>query len=120
TDTLGNVTKTYYHTGVGTDTTHGEYSDMEPKIGQVYRVEQYDASGNLYKVTINKWDDYNIGANHDFVKLIRTTVLTYDGGGSHKDTTEEYSYSNTNGNLTQKTNWGEVTGANDGTFTDTA
>ena len=119
TDAAGNVTKTYYHTGNGTDTSHGEYADSYPKIGQVYRTENYDGSNNLYLVTINKWDDYNIGTNHDFVKLARTTTLTYDGTGSHKDTAVEYTYDNTYGNLLTKTNWGQVTAANDGSFTDT-
>ena len=119
TDAGGNITKTYYHTGDGTDTTHGEYADMESKIGKIYRTEQYSSSGSLYNVTVNKWDNHNIGTDHDFVKLIRSTTLTYDGGSSHRDTSTEYSYDNTNGNLTQKVNWGEVTGATDGSFSDT-
>ncbi len=118
TDAAGNVTKTYYHTGNGTDTIHGEYADMYTKIGEPYRVEQYDASGHLFTVTINKWDDFNIGLNHDFVKLIRSTTETFDGGSSHRDTANEYQYDNTNGNLLQKINWGEVTAASDGSFTD--
>ena len=119
TDPAGNVTKTFYHQGNGTDSSNGEYSDQASKIGEIYRIEQYDGSSNLYKVTVNKCDDYNIGTNHDFVKLTRTTTLTYDGTGSHKDTTQEYGYDNTYGNLTSKTDWGQVTGSTDGSFTDT-
>ena len=119
TDPAGNVSINYYHQGDSTDSSNGEYSDQRSKIGSIYRVEQYDGSGNLYKVKVNKWDNYNIGTDHDFVKLARVTTLTYDGTGSHKDTTQEYSYDNTYGNITTKTDWGLVTGSTDGSFTDT-
>ncbi len=118
TDDLGNTTKTYYHTGSGTDTGRGEYADDEAKIGKVYRVEQYDGSGNMYTATINKWDGYVIGTDHEFVKLARTTTETFDGLVVHRDTSQEYSYDNTNGNVLQKIDWGEVTAMTDGSFTD--
>src|SRR4029077_19473973 len=38
---------------------------------------------------------------------------------SHKDKAEAYTYDNSNGNLTQKIEYGQVTGSDDGTFTDT-
>ena len=118
TDALGNTTKTYYHTGTGTDTAHGEYADNESKIGQVYRVENYDASGNLYQVVINKWDSSPTSGSGTFVFLAQTVTETYDGGTSHRDSAQSFTYDPTTGNLTQKIDWGEVTGADDGTFTD--
>ena len=48
-----------------------------------------------------------------------TTELTYDGDTSHKDKAELYTYDDASGNLTQKVEWGEVTGSTDGSFTDT-
>ena len=117
TDAAGNVTKTYYHTGTGTDTAHGEYADSEAKIGQAYRVENYDASGHLYQVTINKWDSSATAAG-TFVFLAQTVTETYDGGATHRDTAQSYTYDPATGNVTQSINWGEVTGADDGTFTD--
>lgn len=119
TDSAGNVKKTFYHQGNTTDTTNGEYDDHVSKIGKPYRVEEYDGSGNLYRLTVNKWDKYNIGTDHDFVKLVRATTLTYDGDSDHADTATEYSYDNTYGNLTTKTDWGKVTASTDGSFTDT-
>ena len=121
TDPAGNVTNTYYHTGNGTDTTHGEYADNYWKIGMPYRVEQYDGSGNLYAKTINKWDSTvsALNALSAFVRLAQTVRYTYDGTGSHKDTAESYTYTTTTGNMSQKISYGQVTGNDDGTFTDT-
>ncbi|MCU0660174.1 MAG: putative toxin [Candidatus Pacebacteria bacterium] len=120
TDEVGNVTKTFYHQGNGTDTSNGEYNDIPAKIGQPYRVEERDSSNNLYRLTVNKWDHYNIGTDHDFVKLARQTVLTYDGDSDHADTATEYTYDNTDGSLLTKTEWGRVNAvASDGSFTDT-
>jgi RHS repeat-associated protein len=118
TDSDGTVTKNYFHQGNTSDAANGEYNDTSAKIGKIYRTEVYNSTGNVYDVTINKWDAYNIGTNHDFVKLIRSTVLNYDGNAGHRDTSTEYSYDNTNGNLIQKTTWGEVTGLANGDFTD--
>ncbi len=118
TDPAGNVTKTYYHTGTGTDTTHGEYSDDYYKIGKVYRAEQYDASNNLYAKTINKWDEYSIATGTKFVKLAQSVQSTYDGDSTHKDKATAYTYDNTTGNVTQKVDYGVVTGNDDGTLTD--
>ncbi|OGZ45223.1 MAG: hypothetical protein A2756_01205 [Candidatus Ryanbacteria bacterium RIFCSPHIGHO2_01_FULL_48_27] len=119
TDAAGHVTKTFYHQGNTSDSTHGEYSDHASKIGKSYRVEKYDNANNLYAKTIQKWESYNLGAHRDFVKLTRTTDSAYDGDSDHADKAEEYAYSDANGNLTQKVEWGRVTGSDDGTFSDT-
>jgi RHS repeat-associated protein len=117
-DAAGNKTVTYYHQGDATDSLLGEFADMGPKIGKAYRVEEYDAADFLYRLTVNKWDNFNLGVDRDFVKLARATVLQYDGNSTHRDTAEEYSYDNANGNILQKVAWGEVTAANDGSFVD--
>ncbi len=119
TDGLGNVTKTYFHQGNETDSSHGEYSDDVSKIGKIYRQEINDDSDNLYSKTINKWENYDLGNDRDFVKLTQTIDSAYDGNTSHKDKAETYTYDNANGNLTQKITWGEVTGSDNGTYTDT-
>ena len=118
-DTAGNKTINYYHQGNTTNSSQGEYDDHVSKIGKIYRTETTDSSGNIYEKTVHKWDKYNLGTGRDFVKLVRTTTLTYDGDSDHKDKTEEYTYDNTYGNLTQKVMWGEVTGSDDGSYTDT-
>lgn len=119
TDPAGNVTKTYFHQGNESDTARGEYNDGYFKIGKPYRVEKYDNAGNLYQKTINKWDASANGAGSEFVKLAQTVDSEYNGDASHKDKAESYAYDNTNGNQTQKVEYGQVTGNDDGTFTDT-
>ncbi|MFA6273772.1 MAG: SpvB/TcaC N-terminal domain-containing protein, partial [Candidatus Paceibacterota bacterium] len=118
TDSAGNVKKTYYHQGNTSNTSLGEYDDHVSKIGKAYRLEEYNNAGNLYRLTVDKWDKLNLGTNYDFVKLIRRTTLNYDGDNDHADTSSEYSY-DSYGNITQETNWGKVNANNDGSFSDT-
>jgi hypothetical protein len=118
TNSFGNVLKNYFHQGDSSDSTHGEYLDARDKIGKVYRNEQYDASGNLYQSTINKWDSTNLGDSRTFVKLAQSVQSTYDGNASHRDSAQVYSYDPASGNQTQQINWGEVNAADDGSFTD--
>ena len=119
TDPAGNVTKTYYHTGNGNSSSTGEYVDNFWKIGKPYRVENYDSSANLYKTTITKWDSVSLGGSAAFVFPDQTVEMDYDGIGTHKDSAETYAWSNTTGNQTQKIQYGQVSGSNDGTFSDT-
>ncbi len=112
-------TTNYFHQGNSTNSSQGEYSDHISKAGKIYRTEIADTSNNIYQKTVNKWDKYNQGTGRDFVKLVRSTVLSYDGDSDHKDTTTEYTYDDTYGNITTKTMWGEVTGSDDGSYTDT-
>ncbi len=118
TDPVGNVSNTFYHQGNTSDSTHGEYSDDYYKIGKIYRVEQYDNAGRLFAKAINKWDDSTIATGAKFVKLAQIQNSSYEGGATHKDKAESYVYSNTTGNVAQKTEYGQVTGNNDGSFTD--
>lgn len=120
TDPAGNVTITYYHTGLGTDSTHGEYADDEYKIGHIYRIEQYDSANHLFAKTISKWSDSSIVTGADLVKLDQTLTSEYDGGSGHKDSAIAYTYNTSNGNTTQKTEYGQVTGSDDGTFSGSA
>ncbi|MDD5341005.1 MAG: carbohydrate binding domain-containing protein [Patescibacteria group bacterium] len=119
TDAEGNVTKTYFHQGNDSDSSHGEYSDDYYKIGKPYRTEVHDDSDNLYSKSINKWESYDLGDDNAFVKLTQTISSAYDGDTTHKDKAETYAYDDDSGNLTQKISWGEVSGSDDGTFTDT-
>src|SRR5207302_1939127 len=119
TDAAGNVTKTYYHTSNGTDSSHGEYNDNFWKIGKPYRVENYDNASSLYKKVINRWDSVSLGGNAAFVKLASSTEADYDSLSTHNDLAESYAYATSTGNRTQKIQWGQVTANDDGTFTDT-
>jgi VCBS repeat protein/virulence plasmid B protein len=119
TDNAGNVTKTFYHTGGGTDSARGEFQDNFWKIGRAYRVEKYDDDGTLFEKTVNKWDTATSSTSiSGFVKLAQTVDFAYDGQSIHRDKGESYTYDDVTGNMTQKVEWGEVTGSDDGSFTD--
>jgi RHS repeat-associated protein len=119
TDNAGNYSNTFYHTGNGTDSAHGEYQDSEAKIGNTYRVERYDASSNLLSKDITRWDQINLGGTRYFVFPQSTVSSAYASGGTHRDSANKTIYENTYGNIIQKLQYGEVTGSDDGTFSDT-
>src|SRR5206468_2377409 len=54
----------------------------------------------------------------NFVKLIQSLVQTFDGDSAHRDTAVGTIYDDTNGNATERDNYGEASGNSDGTFTD--
>ncbi|UMX48274.1 MAG: FG-GAP-like repeat-containing protein [Candidatus Nealsonbacteria bacterium DGGOD1a] len=116
TDAAGNVAKTYFNTGNGTDSANGQYADSYYKIGKVYRTEQYDGAGNLYAATINKWDSSQRNINSNFVYPAQTIEQSYDGQATHRDKAQSFLYDNQSGNLIQKTNHGEVIANQDGSF----
>ncbi|MCI0619492.1 FG-GAP-like repeat-containing protein [Candidatus Wolfebacteria bacterium] len=118
TDAEGNITKTYYHQGNDTNTALGEHADHIAKTGRPYRIEVYDGAGDLYQVNISKWEHHPLGGEAHFVKGTETLELTYDGNATHRDRAVSYTYDDTNGNLIETIEWGEVAGSPDGTFTD--
>ncbi|MCC7160672.1 VCBS repeat-containing protein [Candidatus Nomurabacteria bacterium] len=97
----------------------GENTDVRSKIGKVFRTEIYDGSGNLYQVDITKWDNSNIATGSDFVYTSQMVSKLFNGTSTSKDTATTYVYDSANGNLLTQTNFGEVTGNNDGSFVDT-
>jgi hypothetical protein len=119
TDNAGNYSNTFYHTGNGTDSTHGEYQDSEAKIGNAYRVERSDSSSNLVSKDITRWDQTSLGGARYFVFPQSTVSSAYGSGGTHRDAAKKDIYESTYGNVIQKLQYGEVTGSDDGTFTDT-
>lgn len=119
TDDAGVVTIMSFHGGTQNESSLGQYADHISKMGKPYRVEVKDSSGNLFSKTVNKWDKTDLGNGRFFVKLTQSVDYTYDGNTSHKDKATAYSYSDTTGNTSTITNWGVVTGSDDGTFSDT-
>lgn len=118
TNNAGFVTKNFYHQGNSSDSSHGEYNDSASKIGRVYRTEIYDDSNNLFSKEINKWNSYSLGTT-SLVTLSSKVDSSYDGNSDHKDKAESYIYNNSTGNPSEKIEFGEVAGADDGTFSDT-
>ncbi len=118
TDASGFTTTNYFHQGNSSATTTGEYDDVGCKIGKIYRTEIAD-DDDIYSTAVNKWDKVNFDSGRCFVKLAQSTQLDYDGDADHKDKATTYAYNDTNGNLSQEVAWGVVTGATDGSFSDT-
>ncbi len=112
------ASKTYYHQGNDTDSERGEFRDDISKAGQIYRIEIYDTSGNLYSQAINKWEHFALGGGRKFVANTQSVDFTFDGDSSHRDKAETSRYNLSNGNLEEKINWGEVSAGNDGSFVD--
>ncbi len=113
------ITKTYFHNGTTTTATQalGQYDDHISKVAKPYRLEVEDVSSNDYSVTVNNWDKTVLGNNSYFVKLAQTLTMNYDGDSDHKDKAFSYTYG-LYGNVSTSTFWGEVTGNNDGSFSD--
>lgn len=118
TDDLGFVTKQFFHQGDASNSTIGEYDDHISKLGRIFRTEVYDNAGNLYAKTISKWDRFDRGDGASFVKLVQAVDFSYDGDSDHREKAENLTYSDATGNLTQKIEWGRVTGNDDGSFAD--
>ncbi|OHA66816.1 MAG: hypothetical protein A3D59_00065 [Candidatus Wildermuthbacteria bacterium RIFCSPHIGHO2_02_FULL_47_17] len=119
TDALGFVTKRFFHQGSTTQSTIGEYQDHISKIGKSYRTEVYDEASNIYQKTISKWDRSDRGDGASFIFLSEMLDITHDGDASTKSKAEGFGYNTASGTITQKIEYGEVTGSNDGTFSDT-
>lgn len=118
TDSMGNVTTSYFHQRAGTDGGSGEYNDDLSKAGKAYRIEKKDSSSNVFSRLINKWARADYGDGRNFVKLVQTMKQIFDGDASHRDTVATTTYDDSNGNVLTQVNYGEVSGNTDGTFSD--
>lgn len=118
TNGLGEMTRTYYHQGNDTESALGESTDDRSKLWHLYREEIYDSSDHLYRTTIHSWENEDLGNDRDFVYEGQTLELLYDADNDHKDKAMVYVYDSDTGNLTSKVNYVEVTGDDDGTFSD--
>ena len=119
TATALSTTTAYYHQGNGNHSSSSELADSQAKIGKSYRIDINDRQANLYKRTITKWDTASTATTSTFVYKSRELTRDFDGDSDTKDSGIEYVYNSSNGNLSKQIEWGEVSGNNDGTFTDT-
>ncbi len=118
TNSASNTITYFYHQGDTSSSTIGEYSDLWSKIGKVYRVEVANSAASIFSKVIKKWQHSTTTVGH-LVNVNQAVAMSYDGDADHKDKAESYIYDSGNGNITEETEWGEVTGDDDGTFTDT-
>ena len=111
------TTTWFYHQGNSNNASSSESGDTEAKIGLVYQVEVTDDVGNLFSRNRINWgtDDTTVG---EFVYLASTVKQQYDGDADHKDSATAYTYDSDHGSVLTMTEYGEVFGSSDGTFTD--
>ncbi|MFA4846276.1 MAG: FG-GAP-like repeat-containing protein, partial [Patescibacteria group bacterium] len=119
TDGVGNTIVSLFHQGNETNSTQGEATDVIAKVGRMYREERYDSAGNLYRVQLFNWQSADLGDERTFVYLEDEPELLYDGGVDHVDRATGYTYESTTGVTLTKIDYGEVTGNDDGSWTDT-
>ena len=128
TDPVGNVQKLFFHQSeFAPDNTQssrkGEFVDHISKRGRIYRHEQYDDSGNLYELAINKWDcqplaDADPSEERNFVFLSRETGVSFDGNQNKRVRAKGMTY-DSYGNIQVLTDYGRVNLSDDsGAFSD--
>lgn len=123
TDSVDNTMTSFYHQGNGENVNYGESSDDWSKAGKVYRVELRDAQGNLFSQTLNTWqfNKFSGSTSTDeraFTRLSDTVTRIFDGNATHKDRANSFIYEVSTGNLVSTVDYGEVIGADNGTFQD--
>ena len=110
-------TVTYFHTGGGRNySSLGEYQDTGnfAKVGMPYRIETYGNDNALYHVTVNQVDQTSLGFGRYFPFVTLSADYGYPGP---KVTAIDYAYDLSNGNLTNKTEYGQVNNFNSSSFT---
>ena len=123
TDPTLRATVTYFHTGGGRNySALGEYQDTNAttgagnfaKAGLAYRVETYGNDGDLYHVQVNQINQTNLPSSLT-PRYFPFTTLTFDcdypGNGSPNVTATQFNY-DTNGNVTNKIEYGQVNNFN--------
>ncbi len=116
TDPAGNVKTTKYHQANGQ--TGNEPTDSYAQIGKPYENTIKDGSNNTYLLNRTNYTETSLGGTSKSILVSSEVSLQYDGVSSHTDKATAYTY-DTYGNKTQEVQYGQVTGAADGTFTDT-
>jgi len=105
----------YFHQGGGQDySTIGEYQDAGAfaKEGMEYRTEAYGNDGNLYHITVNQVNQAALGNGRYFPFVQLTFDCDSGPTTTNRVTLTKFAYDLSNENLTNKTEYGEVTGFN--------
>lgn len=109
------VTAHYFHQGGGQNhSIIGEYSDAGAfaKEGMEYRTVSYGNDGNLYHVTVNQINQTYLGNGRYFPYVQLAFECDSAPGTTNRVTLTKLLYDLSNGNLTNKIEYGEVTGFN--------
>jgi len=126
-DPLGLTNIHWFHQAGGRDNSaFGEFQDSTnalAKRGIAFRVDTYGSDGNPYKLTLNKVNEWLLTGGQHFAVVTQSMTLDYPGSASaYRATAQQFNYDLNNGNLTNTTDWGEVTNVtvSGQTFTDVA
>jgi len=120
TDPTLRTTVTYFHTGGGRNySALGEYQDTNSttgagnfaKAGMAYRIETHGNDNELYHVQVNQIDQTSLGNARYFPFTTLTFDSDYPGNGTPKVMATDFAY-DTTGNVTNKIEYGLVTGFN--------
>jgi len=109
------MTEHYFHQGGGqNNSTIGEYQDSGAfaKEGMEYRTETYGNDGNLYHVTVNQVNQASFGNGRYFPFVQLSFECDSGPTTTNRVTLTKFSYDLTNENVTNKIEYGEVTGFN--------
>ncbi|MCL9971949.1 MAG: hypothetical protein NBV63_00885, partial [Candidatus Pacebacteria bacterium] len=113
------ITTAHYSQGNAVATGMGEQSDGFPLINRPFRKDVFDLMGTLLERSLYRYDTHTVGSS-TFVGIGAELVRTYGANGEQKDKATEYQYATTTQmyDVTRVTEYGEVTGNTNGTFTD--
>jgi RHS repeat-associated protein len=115
----------WFHQAGGRDnSTFGEYQDTTNTLGKrgmEFRTDIYGSDGKPYKLTLNKVDEAALAGGQHFAFVSQTMSVDYPGStAAYRATAQQFAYDLSNGNLTNSTDYGEVTNvmASSQSFTD--
>ena len=120
-DAAGASTTTYYHQGDGNDAATHENDDHASKVGLPYRVERRDNDGSLRDTVITRYSRVtapSLAGDRWFVASASALEIQNGADSSTAASAQGWQYDSASGNVTQSTDYGDVTPAADGTFTD--
>ena len=114
------IITTYYSQGNEATTGEGEQNDDYAYINRPFREDVRDLQSNLLKRTYYRYDTHTV-ASTTFIGIGAELVFDYGSSSGRRDSATEYQYATSTEtyDTTKITEYGEVTGSTDGTFTDT-
>jgi RHS repeat-associated protein len=102
----------FHQAGGRNNSASGEYQDTTNTIGKVgmeFRADTVGSDGNPYKTVLNQINEYSNNLQH-FAYVATNIEIDYPAtSSSYKATATVYYYNLSNGNVTNETDWGQVT-----------
>lgn len=102
---------TFFHQGGGyADAAKGEHQDAgsHAKQGIPFRSEVWGSDDKLYKLSVSKVEEADLGNGRYFPFVSQTISMDYEGMNVYRATATQNQYNTATGDMTLQTNWGEV------------